>query len=883
MYRPLLALEPRSFGLSEFLSRDLETIDLLLGEIVTTQEGEEVAEACRALYEKCRNLSGQPLLEALPNLANPDLAKKVARAYTILFQLINLAEQKEIVRVNRSRSERPESVRHTFRSLKAMGIDSTRMRELIEGLRVVPTLTAHPTEARRRAVLDKLEAVAKGLVELNSDEHAVDLERPLDDQGMDLADVRRHLTVLWQTLELNPEGMGVMDEVENILYFFENTILRVSSWIQRDFEKAWEEVYGGDCPDLSRLIQYRSWVGGDRDGNPNVTAEVTRQAMQLHSQCLRGFVADLVRRLAVDATHASEEKNESIAERLQRLAEAVPSATGDFIRTEIEAIASDLRARKSDEFVDTGLYARLRRIVRAFPELILPLDIRQHSDEFGKAAGELLEACGALKTGDAYADLDESAKIEILLRELENPRPMVPAEWSGSECANRIRELFRTVYDAHKTYGTSSIPCVIVSMTHSLSDLLEPVVLAKEAGLVKLVKGQLHSDLDFVPLLETIDDLKFGVELLESLFTNDRYVQILSSRGSKQEVMLGYSDSSKDGGYFAANWALYSAQRELSQVAARHGFKLRYFHGRGGTVGRGGGRANRAILSQPLANFDGDIRFTEQGEVISFRYGLRPIAHRHLEQIMSATLTAAATTKQESTAEAHWLAAASVIAEESRRKYRELIYDDEQFLEFFTQVTPIDFISKLSIASRPVMRPGRSLDNLDGLRAIPWNFAWVQTRYVVPGWFGLGSGLRLFAEDDSANLDILREMSTKWSFFKTVLENAELELMRTDLQTAELYLPLVEDRELASRMHSIIATEYELTQRWLSIALDRENLMQGASVVRQTVEFRNPITLPLNALQAGLILKMKREGNDEAVDAVVQTIAGLAAGMQSTG
>lgn len=900
----LLGLDPARYGLSDPLSRDLQLIDQLLGEVVEQHEGAEIGRACRALFELGQSSPDVDPMDKISTLADPASARKVARAYTVLFQLINIAEQKEIIRVNRARSHRPESIQRTLTSLRDSGHTAQDLRHLLEGIRIAPTLTAHPTEARRRAVLDKLESIARLLVETSRPKQEIDLSRPLDSEAMPNRDLHREMSLLWQTAEMEPGGMSVSDEVENALYYFEQSIFRVSGWIQRDLGEAWRDLFPDeDLPRFEQALQYRSWVGGDRDGNPNVTPEVTAQTLRRHREVFINHAVDLCLKLAAEATQATdslEDRREldalfrrwssnggpdgsaepmpfafafgQIAARLQ----SDPRYARESLAQDVADLATALGQSGSELVARTGTFARLDRLVGAYPQGIIPLDVRQHSDEHVEAVAELLTAAGAIKSPSAYSEADEKTKTELLWTELANPRPLVGPEWRGTEKTERTRAVFRTVRDAHLEFGPDSIRAAIVSMTHGVSDLLEPAILAKDAGLIRYQNGHVESAVDFVPLLETIDDLNFGVELFESVLNHPVYKSLLSSRRDTQEVMLGYSDSSKDGGYFAANWALYQAQSSLAETVHNHGYRIRFFHGRGGTVGRGGGRANRAILSQPPGSFSGDMRFTEQGEVISFRYSLRPIAHRHLEQIVSAAILAAARVDEQSVAGDEFHHLAERIADVSRKTYRELIYDDPNFLEFYRQATPIDYISQLSIASRPVMRPGKRLDSLDGLRAIPWNFAWVQTRYVVPGWYGLGSGLAAVGE---SNLDMLQKMAAEWPFFTTVMENAELELTRTDLATARLYLQNTEP-QLAESFHQRIEAEFKLATEWLEKMLGRP-LMEGSRVVRQTVEFRNPITLPLNMLQVALIART-REG--QQVDAaILQTLAGLAAGMQSTG
>ena len=426
--------------------------------------------------------------------------------------------------------------------------------------------------------------------------------------------------------------------------------------------------------------------------------------------------------------------------------------------------------------------------------------------------------------------------------------------------------------------------------------MLEPMLLAKEAGLLRVEpNGEMVSELDIVPLFETIDDLQNCDVLMGRLFETPVYRQQLKARNDFQEIMLGYSDSSKDGGFLAANWALYDTQSRLAHVCREAKVALRFFHGRGGTVGRGGGRANRAIQSQPPGTFDGRIRFTEQGEVISFRYSLPPIAHRHLEQIVSASLLAASPLEtvpaETGTGEPkEWLHALADMAHFSREVYRKMVHDDPDFWIFFAQATPIKHISRLPIASRPVSRSGKKLSSVDDLRAIPWVFAWIQSRYVVPGWFGLGSGLEWFANQNGDNLALLQTMYQNFRFFKAVIDNAQLELVRAHLPTAARYAARVQPPEIGEKFHKHISEELMRTQEWVLRVTDQTELLGHAPVVRATVHLRNPAVIPLSLLQVAL---MDAEENAVGPDAdlsqspwreaILLSITGVAAAMQSTG
>ncbi len=916
----LLDLNPESQGLSASLCRDIRLIDALLYETLHEQEGEFLVSLVRDLYFQSQETGPTNLFERLPSLSDPVTARKVARVYTILFQLLNIAEQKEIVRANRSHTQRPESLGAVYARLSE-SLEADEMASILESVAVCPTLTAHPTEARRRAVLNRLDSIALALGESQLQEQDLGLDAPLGATDMSESSMRRNLTALWQTDELRTARLTVQEEVNNVLFFFERTIFDAVSWVDRDGQRAWKEHFSGPAPHLN--IEYRSWVGGDRDGNPNVTALVTWEAALKHSKLVLQAYLNNVVKLRGELTNSTsalfggDALESRIAEDCERFGVSIPDRywrRNSALDLALRYFEARLRARfqytealesgedavlpkqayeSVDEFRDdllrlqtvlldskaaiqaeTGLMARLMREVNSFGFHLAAIDVRQHSNRHEDAVAELLAASGVVAD---YRGLDEQARIDMLVREIENPRPLVDSEWKGSAETEDVRETFLAIRRIQTCIGEDSIQAYVVSMTHGVSDLLEVLLFAKDAGLLK--DGSVPFDI--VPLLETIDDLENGPELLESLLALPLYKRQLERRGDRQEVMLGYSDSSKDGGFFSANWALYKAQGRLSDVANAHEIKVRFFHGRGGTVGRGGGRASKAIRSQPPGGFDGQIRFTEQGEVISFRYSLSPIAHRHLEQIVGASIleTAEYRSKSQPQDDPRWHRAAEEIAAVSRETYRSLVYDDERFFEFYTQATPIFDISHLPIASRPVMRSGGSVAGLEDLRAIPWNFAWVQSRYVLPSWYGLGTALDRFVQNDDKNLGLVREMVADWPLFETVLRNAELELARAELKTASWYSARTLDQALGARIHEQIMAEYRLTLRRVLEAFGQEELMERAKVIRRTIQLRNPAVLPLNQIQIALAAKQ----DEQYREATLQTLAGIAAAMQSTG
>lgn len=947
---PFLGLAPHDFGLPESLADDIVLVDTLLGQVLHAQEDAALLAIARRLYVEEDGEDPQMLLERIPELKDARLMQRLLRAYTVLFQLINTAEQKEIVRVNCERQARAggalrsESIAEAVHALREAGAPAGEVQQLIDRLDICPTLTAHPSEARRRSVLDKLETIAQALVERSLPAAAPRLGGPLSSAGRGEQQISRALTALWQTDELRATPLTVADEAGNALYFFERSILDIVPWLHEDLRAALRENYPDAAFEIGPFVRYRSWVGGDRDGNPNVTADVTWETLTRHkARILRHYVASveaLRRELTQSArlVAASEALLESLdddrkaislpEERLRRYTlepyglkllyvQTRLSATLEQLNTitgfraqgisadrapayrdaeqflgDLRLVQESLRQNRGALLADAGPLAHLITQAMTFGFHLATLDVRQHSDEHAQALEEMIAAAGILPADRAYGTLSEEEKVKLLRRELSNPRPLLAHNWSASPHVQSVLEVFEVVRQAQRNLSRAAVASYVISMTHGVSDILEVLLLAKEAGLVRSRVGEaeprMESDLDVVPLFETIEDLKHCDALMRRLFADPAYRLHLEARGTFQEIMLGYSDSSKDGGFLAANATLYDTQARLADVCRAARVNVRFFHGRGGTVGRGGGRANRAIVSQPPGSFNGAMRFTEQGEVISFRYSVPSIGHRHMEQIMSAALLASSARTAQQRVRREWRAAMQDMAGRSLKVYRELVHEDPEFWDFYRQATPIQYVSRLPIASRPASRT-RQPAGLEALRAIPWVFAWVQSRYVIPGWYGIGSALEAYAGQAPEKLALLTSMYRDWLFFRMVVNNAQLELLRAHLPTAAWYARRVQPAELGRRIHERIAQEHERSRSWILRITEQPDLLEHARVVRHTVELRNPTMRPLSKLQVAVMNLLEQEdergGKPDAAwqEAMLLSITGIAAAMQSTG
>ncbi len=926
------------------LSQDIHLLGDLLGQVIREQEGEEKFEKVETLRQRARlarelqdkSLQKDHDVSLLSDLiARMDLGdlNQVLRAYSIYFQLINQAEQKEIVRINRERERalpaRPESIREAIFLLKESGVTADEIQQLLNILSIQPTLTAHPTEAKRRTVLEKLQTITASLFELSRADllpsERIALQR----------EIYRQITILWQTDDIRRHRPSVMDEVSNGLYFFDHTIFEVVPHLYEDLQQALHFAYPHYTFRIPPFLRFGSWIGGDRDGNPNVTPEVTYQAVKAHKRLvLNKYIAGLThlrrdlsqsenRVPVTEVLNASLEEEARVIQldeetlrrygfepyrlklsymlvRLQNTLYQLDHPEEDpgpiysspqELLNDLYMIQNSLVYHKAEVAAFCGLLQRLIHQVETFGFHLASLDVREHSDEHEKAITEIFRSVLICPN---YAQLAEEEKVRLLTRELLNPRPLLPPDWRGSEQTQRVLEVFRTIRRVQEEVSPLSIQAYVISFTHGISDILEVLLLAKEVGLFRWEYGegrQVVSNLDVVPLFETIEDLGCAHLLLAQLFRNPAYQAHLQARGRIQEVMLGYSDSNKDGGYLTANWALYQAQANIARVCQKHNVILRLFHGRGGTVGRGGGRANQAILAQAEGSVNGRIKFTEQGEVVSYRYALLPIARRHLEQIIHAVLLASSPKRPpayRNRPKREWIKALDRLAQVSTETYRRLIYEDPDFWQFYTEATPIAHISHLPIASRPVHRGSDEVD-LQTLRAIPWVFAWVQTRYVIPGWFGLGSALQSFLVEGPSpeeSLKLLQTMYRKWRFFRTILDSAQLEMKRADLAIARLYAGLTNPPELGQRVHSLIEKEYKKAEEGILKVTGQEELLDNWPVIKRSIRLRNPYTDVLNLVQVQLLRWWQAcpQNRSEALrQAILSSINGIAAAMQSTG
>ncbi len=927
-----LDVEAEGTGISKPLSEQVNLLGTLLGQVIREQAGPETFDRVEELRALCKRAiaDGQPALreQAAENIARLDLDQItwLLRAYTAFFHLVNQAEQQEIIRINRERAQRSteapraESIDEAVYRLKAQGYGLDQVMDLLQRLDIQPTLTAHPTEARRRSILYKQQSIAALMTALRR------CDPTPEERDAILHQLHDHITVLLSTDEIRANRPTVIEEVENGLYFVRNAIWETLPQIHRDVREALRRHYGA-APAVPAFLRFRSWIGSDRDGNPNVTADVTRQTLAMqHRTALTLYLAELRelrRELSLSERQVSVPQRlyDSIREDARRytlelhrqrqferepyrlkisylmarleaqlqalgetLAEPLDGYDSRRFRADLKLLADCLRETGFGDLIEHGRLGRLLIQIDTFGFHLATLDLRQHSGVHEQAVAALLRLAGV---ADDYAALSEDERLALLSRELANPRPLLPRHADLPETARRVMDTFAVMREI-TLREPAALGSFIVSMTHAVSDLLEVLLLAKEAGLWRMQDGVVDSPLDVVPLFETIEDLRDAGAFLDVLFTHPIYRKHLAARGTLQEIMLGYSDSNKDGGYWMANWALHQAQERIGLRCRHRGIDFRLFHGRGGTVGRGGGRAGQAILAMPPVVHNGRIRFTEQGEVISFRYALPEIARRHLEQIVHAMILApAAASLQDAAPPAEDAAADALmnrIAEQSMDAYRTLIHDDA-FWPWYARTTPIEQISRLPIASRPVSRRGAGEVDFEGLRAIPWVFAWTQTRYMVPGWYGIGHALHTLAEQP-AHRDFLRNLYAGWPFFQAVVNNAQREMARARLEIARAYAVRAADNEHPSRLHDRITDDFEHARTAILLITGQDELLDLTPVIQKSIHLRNPYTDVLNLLQIELAQR-QRKGETEEADrlalALLLSVNGIAAAMQSTG
>jgi phosphoenolpyruvate carboxylase len=904
------------------LRASVRQLGMLLGEALTRHEGKELLE----LVEQVRQLARQPqdgeLHRLLSGIDHPT-AIVLARAFAAYFQLANITEQLHRWEELTARPSSPlrTTVARIGAAIEEGTVGRAQVSDILARLEYRPVFTAHPTEASRRSVLDLLRKIAD-LTHAEEDPR----RRPIDAERAHrrLAEL---IDLLWQTDELRIERPKPTDEARTAIYYLQNLAGQVLPDLLEELDHSLATI-GITLPSDARPLRFGSWAGGDRDGNPNVTPSVTLDVLGLHHDFglreLMAMVEELV--LELSASTRVIGVSDELIESLEQDRKSLPRTYSDFVRVnseepyrlklsfmrvrlsrtrdrlvggtphepgrdylgirevlaELELIRSSLKANDGDLIAD-GPVLRLLRTTIATGMGLATLDIREHAGQHHAALAVLFDRIGELKV--PYAELSRSDRIALLSRELNQRRPLIGALSSElGPPAGPVLDLFATIRTALDRFGADVIETYIVSMTQDIDDLLAVVVLAREAGLVDTGSGSTPAwaKIGFAPLFETVAELEAAGPLLEALLEDPAYRRVVSARGDIQEIMLGYSDSSKDAGIAASQWHIHRAQRALRDIANKHGVVLRMFHGRGGSVGRGGGPTSEAILAQPYGSLDGPIKVTEQGEVISDKYTLPQLGRENLELALAAVLEASVlhrTSRQSPDVLDDWDAAMDLVASAGQTAYRGLV-GDPGLMPFFVTATPVEELAYLNIGSRPAKRPDGT-GGLEDLRAIPWVFGWTQSRIILPGWFGVGSGLAAAREDGRG--ETLQQMYGSWNFFRTFLSNVQMTLAKTDMAIAGRYVQTLVPAHAAS-LFEVIKAEHARTAEEVLRVTEQSALLETAPVLKRTLELRDAYLAPLHALQVSLLARSRAGSEDPQLRrALLLTINGIAAGLRNTG
>ena len=893
----------------EALRNDVRTLGAMVGDLIADQGGAELFEfvenaRLRSIRRREDNERTGEELSALVKDLDPQFALAVIRSFSTYFQMVNTAEKVHRIRRRREYLRdiglyQPGGLEDTLVKLKASGTSVDELQELLNSLRIEPVFTAHPTEPTRRTMLRKEQNIVR---------HLVDMLNPTmtpQETSAALANIRLLITAGWQTAEHPSEQMTVADELEHVLFFLTDVLYRTVPPYYEDIESAIKRIYGDDAEQVHvpGILRFASWVGGDMDGNPNVNAKTIRATLArqrslildlYYKECaaLSAKLSQTNDRVSVSeeltakideysgvfhvAYHAVPARHREMPYRvfLQLVQARLQSTYDDDVfpyekvsqfEVDLKLIEDSLAANKGEH---AGLFAvtRLLRRVETFGFHLATLDVRQDAGVHRSVVGECLG-------DDDWMDRPAAERSARIIDAIQS-REGTPQNLSNQ--ARKTIAVFQAIASCRRKYGNAAIGPFIVSMTQGADDILSVLLLAEW--------GELHNrrgdvPLDVAPLLETVDDLHNGPAILRDLLDTELYRAHLKARDKQQTIMIGYSDSNKDGGLASARWALQNAQVALVDAVKSEDIELTLFHGRGGTISRGGSKTHVAILGAPPGTVNGRSRVTEQGEIINEKYGLRGIALRTLEQVTGSVALATAMPRHRGNDQPEWHTMMDVVAEESRNAYRKLVNETPEFFEYFRKATPIDLIERMRIGSRPSSRGSKS--GIESLRAIPWVFAWTQARYLLPGWYGFGTGLRKAADtfDDKE----FRSMFSEWYFMRALTADAEMVLAKADLGIARLYSELSGD--LHETFFPIIEKEFALTRDLILEYSEHKELLEGDSTLQRSIMLRNPYVDPMSLMQVDLLARWRASGceDEQLFEALLASVNGIAQGLQNTG
>ena len=892
------------------LREDVRRLGALVGDMLAEQVSpaflDEVERVrTTAIARRQSDAPPQSLAGLLAGLT-PQHAESLIRAFSTYFQVVNIAERVHRIRRRRdyqrtgSRTPQPDGLHDALVKMKAQGVTLEELAEWLPRIDIEPVFTAHPTEAVRRALLEKEQLMVASLI------NDLDGQRTPGERATDIARFRMALTSAWQTSDSSPVRPGVEDEREHVGFYLIEVLYRVMPVLYETLENAITEVYGPStevAAHLPRLLRFGTWVGGDMDGNPNVDAGTIAATLQAQrAAILSRYKKELwqLTSLLSQSTSVVGVSPEVMA-RLEEYRALMPKAAAlsrprhgdmpyrllnDLMRARLQATLEDrpegygspeelahdvdliLCSLEANSGIHAGWFAvrRLAWRIRSFGFHLARLDVRQESSVHARAVAAAL--------GDTEWESRDAVERGALLGAYASGEKRLPA--ADDDTNQRLDAVFATLADARQRHGTQALGAYIISMAHNRADVLTVLALARRGG---LVDADGHVPLDIAPLFETVGDLQHGPDTLRDLVADPVYRAHLAARDNVQMVMLGYSDSGKDGGIAASRWGLQRGQVELLQAAKELGIKLTFFHGRGGSISRGGGKTTRAVDASPRGSVDGRLRVTEQGEVIHRKYGIRALALRSLEQATGAVLVSSLRPRPPEPREARWREVMERVSAESTQAYRAFV-DAPGFMDYFRNATPIDVIERMTLGSRPSRRLGQDAA-LTNLRAIPWVFAWSQARAVIPGWYGVGSGLKAVIDDGDE--ETLREMARDWPFFKTFLDDISMVLAKGDLSIAEMFSRMA--GPLHDEFFPRIQSEHAITREWVMKLNGNEWLLQHDQRLALSIRLRNPYIDPISVLQADLLKRWRDSGreDDNLLRVLVASINGVSQGVQNTG